>query len=399
MRTVILSLLLACGPDGETVCGEGFLDDGTGTCVPEESADCPTGFAMTSDGLCIEVPGAGTGTNTPTGPGTGTGTDTTTSGTPTDTGTGTGGSGSTTGTGGTTTCTNGVVSQSPLDGAVDVFYGTTVEYRLERESAAASISLETAAGVPVAGASSIDGVVITFETDAPLEPSESYTARLDYPPCSPVESTWTVGDDAGGSIDARRLDGRTYAMDLAAGSWIDPVGLGDLFGALLTDTPLLGVQASGPDDIGLILAWADASGAAQDLCLPTTELDSVDFSDNPIFWAETSRIDMNVDGFDLVLDDADLSGAFTEDLSAAVGVSLVADFDTRPLVDLIAPGGGDDAICILMATFGVSCVECDDGAGPYCLTMRVQEVPAGEIPRLTLEPRSPAEIAADPLCD
>ncbi|MFT4622229.1 MAG: hypothetical protein ACI8PZ_000885 [Myxococcota bacterium] len=88
-------LLLGCGGggDGTVACGEGSVDDGTGTCVPVEDERCLEGFAQTSGGDCIEAPGAGGG-SLPGGSGTG-GSGTGTGGT----GTGTGGTGTGTGTG------------------------------------------------------------------------------------------------------------------------------------------------------------------------------------------------------------------------------------------------------------------------------------------------------------
>lgn len=101
MRWMAASVfVLGCGGggDGTVACGEGSVDDGTGTCVPVEDERCPDGFAQTSGGDCIEAPGAGGGT-LPGGTG--------------GSGTGTGGTG--TGTGGTGTGGTGTGTGSPAD--------------------------------------------------------------------------------------------------------------------------------------------------------------------------------------------------------------------------------------------------------------------------------------------
>ena len=107
---------------------------------------------------------------------------------------------------------------------------------------------------------------------------------------------------------------------------------------------------------------------------------------------------LEVEGFSVVIDDLQLSGAFAADGTSVQGVTLAGKIDTRPLVELVSPGGADDAVCVLVSTFGVACEACSDGSGDYCLTVYVDNMVAPEQAGLTIQPRTAEDVAADPAC-
>ena len=94
---------------------------------------------------------------------------------------------------------------------------------------------------------------------------------------------------------------------------------------------------------------------------------------------------------------AALGVAFSPDGANITGAVLAGSIDTRPLVDLVEPGGAEDAVCNLVSTFGIACEPCA-GGGDFCLTLLVDSMAAAEVPGLTVIPVSEADIAADPNC-
>ena len=85
---------------------------------------------------------------------------------------------------------------------------------------------------------------------------------------------------------------------------------------------------------------------------------------------------MDVAGVSIVIDDLSVSGVFAPDASYIGGVRFGGAIDTRSLVDLIVEGGGDDAVCELVAGFGVECVPCGSDGEPYCLGLLVVDIDA-----------------------
>ena len=143
-----------------------------------------------------------------------------------------------------------------------------------------------------------------------------------------------------------------------------------------------------------------ASPAAQDTCEETIDFPTAaDFTDNPFFAVGPDTTTLSVEGLDVTIDDLLISGAFSPDGSYIAGATLAGAIDTRPLVGLIDPEGGENTICDLVATFGVACEACSDGSGDFCLTLLVNDISAEELPGTTLVSRSADDIAADATCD
>jgi hypothetical protein len=118
---------------------------------------------------------------------------------------------------------------------------------------------------------------------------------------------------------------------------------------------------------------------------------AADFSANPYFEVVSDALEINVEGFEIVIEDLTLSGAFAPDASYIDGVVMAGAIDTRPLVELVSPGGGDDAVCVLLQTFNADCEECGDGSGPYCLTVYVDSMQANDA-NMTIVPLTEDDI-------
>ena len=91
-----------------------------------------------------------------------------------------------------------------------------------------------------------------------------------------------------------------------------------------------------------------------------------------------------------------LDGAFSP-AGDALLLHLEASLDTRPLVNVFVQGGGPDAVCVLVAQFGVLCQPCATG-GDFCLPLEIVGIVADEVPGLTVVERTIGDILLDPTC-
>lgn len=293
-----------------------------------------------------------------------------------------------------TACTNSVIEMFPADADNDVYYKTDVRFRLAAEDTTATITVTDAAGNTVNGSSTVESTLVAWAGDD-FSPSTTYTATLVYE-CGEAPVTWTTSDT--GTAVAVDVTGMVYNLDLTSGEWIEPAGVGDLLATQLGDVEVLISPTSvSATQIEMLGGLGDGTGN-QDECSPTFAFPAADWTD-PFFQLQADSLDLDIAGFVVTVDDLDLSGAFSPNGDRIQGAVLKGAIDTRPLVDLIAPGGTEDAVCQLVATFGVACQECQDGSGPYCLSVHVDSIDAGRVSGADpLVPITDADIKANVNC-
>lgn len=290
-------------------------------------------------------------------------------------------------------CTNAIQTQFPQPGATDAYYRTKVRFTLLTADPGATISVADAAGTAVAGDVSVDGVVVTFTPSAPLAPSTSYTVTLSYE-CGDAEVSWTTSE-VGNPLDVD-VTNKVYDLDLASGEWIQPAGVGELIAGLVTDVEVL----VSPVDVGAEIELLGALGTgadAQDICTETFALTGAAFED-PYFELAADVLPLEIEGITANIEDLFLGGAFAPDGTSISGTELRGSVDTRPLDEVIVPGGDVGATCDLVADFGVPCAPCADGSGDFCLSIAVENIYAAEIDADPLVERTTAEIDVDPAC-
>ncbi len=282
-------------------------------------------------------------------------------------------------------CSNGLTSSFPENGATTASYRTDVIATLEEEDSAATIAIDGVTGMTM-----IDGVVVSFTPDAPLAPSTSYTATLTYA-CGTEEWTFTTSSVGGATDEVALLDG-AYSLDLSSGTWILPPGVGSVIGDLIEGVEVLfGVTAVNGATLTMIGAVGDGTGNA-DICYPTLDFPVDPSWNNPYFEVEAPQLLIAAGGLEIAIDDLFIGGAFTPDASSIQGGALRGVIDTRPLVEELAPGGGDSAVCDLVAVLGVDCEPCADSS-PTCLSVWVTDIVAENVPNVIV-PRE----EADPSC-
>ena len=290
-----------------------------------------------------------------------------------------------------------MVATFPVADDSDVYYRTDIRFTLAIEETGATVVVTDAGGAEVAGATSVLGTVVTWNGTADLSPSTSYTATLNYE-CGAAPVSFTTSDTgAPTGVDITDL---VFELDLASGEWVEPPGVGEIIASQLGAVQVLvSPKVVTPTEITMIGALGDGVGG-QDPCSPYLDFGQAAGWTDPYFELSSELLTLDVAGVVVDVEDLLLAGAFAPDGSRIQGAVLQGSVDTRPLGSLVgATGTGDDAVCQLVAIFGITCDECGDGTGPYCLSINVDNIVAEQIPGATpLEMIDQAAIDANPAC-
>jgi len=297
-----------------------------------------------------------------------------------------------------TGCTITASDAIPADGATNVYYRTTLEWTFSDADTSAAVTLATG-GTDVPGSGEWFDNTYVWTPSAALDPSTTYDVNLSFcDGANSVDSSFTTSV-VGTSVPEADITGAAYSLDLASGRFVQPAGVGALLQQQLTVEILIGIASISGTDLTLQGALAEdgSNPPVQDLCTESIDFPVADFSDNPFFEVGPQTTTLSVQGLEITIDDLFVSGAFAPDGSSISGAVLAGSIDTRPLVDLIEPGGDDDAVCLLVQTFGIACEPCT-GGGDFCLSLLVDSIQATEIAGLTVVNRTADDIANDPVC-
>jgi hypothetical protein len=299
---------------------------------------------------------------------------------------------------GGTTCANVISSTFPEDGSTEAFYRTSVEFELLTAETSASISVVGPSG-EVPGSSAADGASVVWTADGDLEPNTEYTATLTWG-CDPATITFST-NEVGDPAPVADLTDNVYALPLTEGRFVEPPGIGDIIGGLLTVSVLIEVTSATETELTMMGALAqEGNPNAQDLCTETIDFPAAaDFSQNPFFTVGPDDTVISVAGFEVAIDNLAISGAFSPSGDKIAGAALSGSIDTRPLVPLVAEGQGDSGVCDLVAGFGIQCIDCADGSGAYCLALEVQDMTATLAAGTDLVPLTAADVDASPECN
>lgn len=198
----------------------------------------------------------------------------------------------------------------------------------------------------------------------------------------------TTGGTPTGTATGTPATGDTFELDLAGATLSQPSGISSLVGSFLADPVLVEVLATSP---ALDLRAAATDGVNQERCQPTTDSTGNDFSLAPVFSAPFDPLPIRSTGVPLPLDQAVLTGDYDASTQTMTNVSLTGVMDVSSLAPLV----GSDP-CLLLQTFGVTCVACPSGA-VSCLDIAMDAIPASyRTDSLFL--RTDSDIAADPSC-
>jgi len=289
---------------------------------------------------------------------------------------------------------------SPLypeaDGA-EFYYRGHVQFVFDGIDEEATLSVTNGAGSAVNGTTSWAENTLSFAPSTPLANSTQYTATLNH--CAGESTIGFMTGALGGAIeDGVDLTGKTYVVELDGARFVKPAGVGGLLMGLLEQNILLGVTDVTDTEIKMMGAISETDTIEQDRCEPSINFpEAADFTAAPFFSVGPEDTTLSAAGYDIVINNLIIAGDFASDGSYIGGAILSGLLDARDLVDALVGGGlleDDDpnAVCDLIATFGVACGECPDGEN-YCLEIYVDQITA-EIDDQTLVAQDECDPAA-----
>jgi hypothetical protein len=280
----------------------------------------------------------------------------------------------------------GLVDTTPVQGEAVV---TTADFRatFAGDATGATLEVRDAGGTAVLGATTFEGTsseIAVFTPTEPLVGGEAYSFAVTTACDSELIGVTTL-------IDPATLPGLGWSLDWGAGNFVAPAGFAPLVPIIVTEaerlllTPLTGDTVRfGSEEI--------AAAGTQDTCVETADI-ALDLAANPLFSTVPTVVHLSLYGYDTPLEDAVLSGRFGNDGREIAGAELVGALNLAPL----APAFGSD-VCPLLAAFGIACSACPVSGGNDCLRIDIDAIPVTLEPALVLDPRTAADIAADPLC-
>lgn len=297
------------------------------------------------------------------------------------------------------TCDTTILGTEPDPGATGVYWRDPLQVTFSEPTDDATFTLTDGTGEVGFSLVSEDDRTWTLGPDAPLEPSTPYTLTVDYCTGAPTvdftTSAWgePVADEAG-------LEGGTWLVSLSAANPGDPLGVAlQVVGSV---DILVNLDAIDGGSLSMLAALAVGEGASlkQDDCARTAWLPGpIHFDESPWFVADVSRFEFAYEEVVIPLLDVHLEGTFAADGSAIGEVRVRAHVDTRPLIPVFNddPQAPASAMCDTIADLGVTCEECPDASGPYCVALELvdAEALAVDVPVVEL---TAEEVAANESC-
>lgn len=273
------------------------------------------------------------------------------------------------------------VTTFPLQGAVNAYYRSDVEFKLTKPDATAQISTD----IPGSQEVSADGLTVYWRLSAPLAPTTTYTASLTY--CTgTVELGFTTSALGTAIPDTGTLQGRTYLLNLADARITEPPGIGALLSSELDGVSIYtGIIDVTDTEITVIggLGREGAPTPTQEYCDPTIDFPTADFTGSPHFEISgEGATPITVAGTTVYIEDLRIAGDFASDLSYFGGGVLEGTIDTRPL-DVEFGDGEEGFICKTASALGVVCDPCSDGLA-FCLSLVADSIDAQVVDGLEL---------------
>jgi hypothetical protein len=279
----------------------------------------------------------------------------------------------------------------PADGADGWYWHDPLTVRVGVVSDAYVVRLTTANGreVPTRLVADESGLVLSVQFDGGLAPDTEHV--LEVTDCATTHEVRFTTSHYGRPVvgGPRALYPRSYELGIADASaeWVEPSGLGALFGSFFETPVLLGVQYVDETSLDLIGAIGDTElgYTSQDFNYPSWNFPATDFTGAPYFEIVSERVDLVVSGYALPIFDFRLTGTFVADGASFGGAVLQGLGDTRYSGGALGQPNNERAMCDFGEGVGVPCQACPDGED-LCLRVDVRNLVARELPGIVLRP-------------
>ena len=265
-------------------------------------------------------------------------------------------------------CENEIIVHTPTDGQEDVIYRTHIEVEFASSPDNANLRLWNG-DQELEGETTIEGKRLIFSPLNGLSSSTEYRVDVQY--CN-EESQFTFQTSSFGGVYDGEILGHTYVYDLRQAVWTKPEGVGGLLAAQFTADLLVGVDEVQGSEFSPVLTISEETSYDQDMCFPTVgDVVTADFSQNPYFEIAPVDVDISIAGFPLRVKSFSLSGVL-DTTGETYGHGRVSGLvDARNLELVVAFTA--QQVCDLLAGFGSSCVQCDDGAA-FCFEIEATQM-------------------------
>jgi hypothetical protein len=287
-------------------------------------------------------------------------------------------------------CTAVVTDWEPWDGESDWYYREplSVEFNFAPEtSVSITLAEEGGSDVPIELTWHEDhGQSVPITGD--LTANTDYTLRVE---CAGewVSSFRTSEYGSPLTVPTSSVEGRVYALDLPAATFIEPSAVGALLGPYL-DFPLLlevGEMSSSSLELNISDGIWDDEGGPSHPDTPIYDLGESDFDSAPFFAMDSPHTTLPFALWGVgpgSYYDVHVEGTFNTDATAIGGLRLSGLLDTSEAGPLLELGDDVDAVCDYFSMLGGSCVDCGDGE-EVCLNLSIIFNDAEYIPGLTLD--------------
>ena len=185
-------------------------------------------------------------------------------------------------------------------------------------------------------------------------------------------------DDIVGASE-EEIEGNDYHVDLTSANFTEPPGVGGIIGQYLGEvhlafhvTSLDG--GSGAAEVYSTLVSPDGDVYIQDLCMATHDLSEDALWAPPYLDMTFNEWVIAIEGNECTVDGMLTSFAMVDAGEALGAGTLEGELNTLCLDDMIDPGADPGAACDLLASLGISCIECGDGSGPFCLYIAADHI-------------------------
>ena len=231
--------------------------------------------------------------------------------------------------------------------------------------------------------------------DQHLAPSTSYTATISWDDGCSQDLHFSTSEVGGPVVSPQDLPDKDYFFDLSNGIFTQPPGIAPILGQYLADV----YQVLRIVELDDKLGTADVFGAAadydgkhysQDLCIETVALTGKQPGDwqNPYLKVGPVDLYLPVEGSSLVIFDTVISASFAPDGSGPVGGTFDGTMDTRGADCLVDVNCTEGATCDLLGSLSISCEQCPDQSGEFCVTLSAFDVPGEQISITATDPET-----------
>ena len=267
----------------------------------------------------------------------------------------------------------------PLDGTVDAYYRSPIEFHLSSPDATAQVL------APVDGEqwTSVDGLTVFFEPSEPLAPNTDYDFALQTCGGQPNIGFRTSSYGEPVEFALKELVGITWQLGLDSGRFVEGGEIAEVAAAALGGDLLVHVLEVGPDNATVLrVGLGDATG--QDRCARTLDLPPIDLSSAPDLRASSERMDIDAFSGTLPLYNVDIEATVAPDGSSLGGGRFTFTVDAKEIATGLGVGKAE-TLCEIAAGVGVPCGACPQSDNNTCVTLAADQIVALEAEDVLIE--------------